>query len=107
MNIYKLSKKEFNEKKKEFYKTYYGKKIVCTYFVIPFIGMLITVELFIQTVMCYFLLDHNWCRPFFLSWLTIPLFISAILTLVAYVLAYKTYFAELKEYILSLKSKKE
>lgn len=107
MNIYKLSEKEFREKKKAFYQTPYGKRIVCTYFIIPFIGMLITIELLIQTIICYAFIDSSGCMPFFMSCLIVPLIFSAILTLLSYVLANKAYYHEFKEYILSLKSKKE
>ena len=106
MNIYKLSEKEFRENKKSFYQTPYGKRIVCIYFVIPFVGMLITVELLIQTIICYSFIYQNGCMPFIMAWLIVPLIFFSIITLLSYVLAYKAYYREFKEYVLSLKSKK-
>ncbi len=103
MNIYKLSTKELKSKKKDFYKTAYGKRVVWIYFVIPFVGMLITVELTIQTLLLYFLLECDCFKPFFMMGLIIPLVIVATFTLISYVLAYKSYYKEFKEYLLSLK----
>ncbi len=103
MNIYKLSAKELKTKKRDFYQTAYGKRVVCIYFVVPFISMLITVELAIQLVLSSFLLDFDCFRPLFLMGLIIPLVLSTTFTLIAYVLAYRAYYQELKEYLLSLK----
>lgn len=98
MNLYQMSAKEFRREMKAFYKTYYGKVVFCLAYAMFFISLIFFLMICINT-----LTHSSW--SYWRYVMMIPM--SALITILFFIIGSIYYYKELKEFIYSRKNNKQ
>lgn len=96
MNLYQMSAKEFRREMKAFYKTYYGKVVFCLAYAMFFISLIFFLMICINT-----LTHSSW--SYWRYVMMIP--VSALFTILCFIIGSIYYYIELKAFICSKKRK--
>ncbi len=96
MNLYQMSAKEFRREMKAFYKTYYGKVVFCLAYAMFFISLIFFLMICINT-----LTHSSW--SYWRYEMMIP--VSALFTILCFIIGSIYYYIELKAFICSKKKK--
>ena len=98
MNLYQMSAKEFRREMKAFYKTYYGKVVFCLAYAMFFISLIFFLMICINT-----LTHSSW--TYWRYVMMVPM--SALITILFFIIGSIYYYKELKEFICSRKNNKQ